>query len=53
MSELNIKTVYLAGYLLLSLTACSSEERLNTGEGEGHLLEIGASISESGLQVVH
>ena len=46
MSELNIKTVYLAGYLLLSLTACSSEERLNTGEGEGHLLEIGASISE-------
>ena len=46
MSGLNIKTVYLAGYLLLSLTACSSEERLNTGEGEGHLLEIGASISE-------
>ncbi|KKB51510.1 MULTISPECIES: fimbrillin family protein [Parabacteroides] len=46
MSGLNIKTVYLAGYLLLSLAACSSEERLNTGEGEEHLLEIGASISE-------
>lgn len=46
MSGLNIKTVYLAGYLLLLLAACSSEERLNTGEGEEHLLEIGASISE-------
>lgn len=46
MNKTNIKTIYLAGSLLLLLVACSSEEPVNNGEGARLPLEIGASISE-------
>lgn len=46
MNKTNIKTIYLAGSLLLLLVTCSSEEPVNNGEGARLPLEIGASISE-------
>lgn len=46
MSKSRIKIVYLTGYLLLSLVACSNEEPRGNGGGQGQPLEIGASISD-------
>lgn len=46
MSKSKIKTVYLTGYLLLSLVACSNEEPRGNGGAQGQPLEIGASISD-------
>lgn len=46
MSNTKIKTVYLTGYLLLLLAACSGEEPVDVEGGE-HTLEVEASISGS------
>lgn len=46
MSNTKIKTIYLAGYLLLLLAACSGEEPADVEGGE-QTLEVEASISNS------